>query len=249
MFPSLWSVGGPVWLSSDDLLIAIQYVFLEKEPLSHLVIGKEVVTWSHCKSWHVIQLGIHLSVFELQNVMTECDHPGILNSLLSNQMLSVFLILRVSFSFCGNTFVFDVFIVALSCNHLHYWCIQNHSPNSLCSRSAISLGGLIADQSFGNRWALPYMCLSIVVDTMATKAILTNRIMGHSVFHNTYKSFLGAFLVPTSCQFIIPGTAGTDKIFYTNTLMTCQSSIKKNLYAQLFSELWLAFHAHKAAMD
>lgn len=117
MFPSLWSVGGPVWLSSDDLLIAIQYGSLEKEPLSHLVIGKEVVTWSHCKSCHVIQLRIHLSVFQLQNVMKECNHPGILNSLLikSNQMLSVFLILRVSFSFRGSTFVFDVFIVALSC--------------------------------------------------------------------------------------------------------------------------------------
>lgn len=69
MFPSLWSVGGPVWLSSDDLLIAIQYGSLEKEPLSQLVTGKEVVTWSHCKSWQVIQLRIHLSVFQLQNVL------------------------------------------------------------------------------------------------------------------------------------------------------------------------------------
>lgn len=76
--------------------------------------------------------------------------------------------------------------------------------------------------------------------------------MGHGVFHNTYKTLVGAFLVPTCCQFLAPGAPGTDMILYINTFIGLNDMPefnKKNLWAQLFSELWLAFNAHKAAMD
>lgn len=59
----------------------------------------------------------------------------------------------------------------------------------------------------------------VVVDTIATKTVLTNRIMGHGVFHNTYETLVGVFLVPTCCQFLAPCAPGTDMIFYPSTFI------------------------------
>lgn len=88
------------------------------EPACHWLRSGHMITLQKLKSNTAQDTFISISTAKC--VMKECDHPGILNSLSikSNQMLFVFLILRVSFSFRESTFVFDVFIVALSCFHV-----------------------------------------------------------------------------------------------------------------------------------
>lgn len=112
MFPSLWSVGGPVWLSWDDLLITIQYGPLEA--LSHIFIGKEEVTWSHSKSWCMIQFRIHLSQ----------DHQGSSNL----QVIYFFLPRNQMFLWCFCL----LHQPALMSHHLHCWCIHNHWSKPPC---------------------------------------------------------------------------------------------------------------------